>query len=293
MIEIVARVQGGYAHAALTGRGVDKLIVPYVHSDVTDGIDAVGEEHEVAGAQVALFNGDAVVVILARCAAHKRITVLPVEVVDKSGAVKAAGRRATVNVGSAEILLCGCDDLIRDRVRGAQAHIVCAHVAAQSVIADGVPIAALAADLDLNTLVIVADGGIARTRAAAHTHAVAGDDADVIKLLGRSGHALAYLHIVRTHIAVLAVDADLVPIAALAAYLDARALIESAEACKVGARAHSEAHVAAADGAGLGASVAFIGGDAEILGGYVAGFAVVADLIPILHRAEDGHGDAV
>lgn len=116
VIEIVARVQGGYAHAALTGRGVDKLIVPDVHSDVTDGIDAVGEEHEIAGAQVALFNGNAVVIILARCAAHERITVLSVEVVDKSGAVKAAGRRAAVNVGSAEILLCGCDDLIRDRV---------------------------------------------------------------------------------------------------------------------------------------------------------------------------------
>lgn len=139
VIEIVARVQGGYAHAALTGRGVDKLIVPYVHSDVTDGIDAVGEEHKVAGLKLVLIDLSAVVVPLSAGSAPKLIAVLTVEIVHKAGAVEASRRRTAVNIGSSEVLLCGCDYLICDGAACAELYIVCAHVAAQSVIADSIP----------------------------------------------------------------------------------------------------------------------------------------------------------
>ena len=63
---------------------MDKLAVANVHTNVTDRFAGAGEEYQVAGLEVGLFNLYAVVCIHISCYAVKLVAVLTVDIVNKT-----------------------------------------------------------------------------------------------------------------------------------------------------------------------------------------------------------------
>ena len=138
MAGVVRAVDAVNAYTGLGVCCVNHLTAANVDCYVTNlACRGVGEEDQIACLQLGLGNllGAGV---LSSGVTRDGLAKVCVYILSKAGAVEASRRRTAVNIGSSEVLLCGCDYLICDGAACAELYIVCAHVAAQSVIADSI-----------------------------------------------------------------------------------------------------------------------------------------------------------
>ena len=137
---IIIAAEGIVPDALSGGSGVDELVIPGIDAHVTHGGAPRGgrEEHQVAHLKLGLLDGDGVG-ILGLGGMAQRDAIVGENILGVARAVKAARRGAAVNIGRSEILLCGGNDLVGNGVAGAELDIVCAHIAAQAVVAHGIP----------------------------------------------------------------------------------------------------------------------------------------------------------
>ena len=218
---------------------MDKLAVAGVDAHVGGALAGVAavEEHQIAGLQLALGDGGAVVHLAGGGAVDGVAEVLH-HIGGKAGAVKAAGAAAAVHIGAAHILKGILGDLAPltggGRHRGVHlSHIVAAHIA----LLDLVP-AAVAADqlLDLHDGAggEAAHGAVLGTRAGADVQGAVHHLA--VELL------LRHLEVVAAHVAGHAVICNLVPGAVVrgAEHIHLSAVIQGRQDRGVGAGLRAE-----------------------------------------------------
>ena len=273
---------------------MDELVVADVDAHVGGHCAVILEEHQVAGLQVAAGDRGAVAQ-LAGSAVRQLDARLGKHVHGKAGAVEAAGGCAAVDIGHAQILLgdgddaaagyggrgrlsrclgrCLCRGLVRcfsGRILGglvrravqrrgrADQHILGRHIAADTVVGDGEPAAALdTGDGDDRAVGHGGQRGAAALGGGADVQHVRGDAARAVK----AGGGVVAGDVLGGHIAPLAVKGDAVPIALLGGQLHHGTLVQGADDVIAGARAAAHAHAGAGDHAqGLKA-----GGDGNVL----------------------------
>ena len=100
---------------------MEELVVPYVNTNVGNAAGiGVGEEHQVADLQIRTGNRSADCPLLLGSAGQLD-AVGGEDILDKPGAIKTCGGSAAPDIGNAQILLCGGNDLVAQVCSGAAA----------------------------------------------------------------------------------------------------------------------------------------------------------------------------
>ena len=192
---------------------MDKLPIAHIDTHVGRGVAVVGEEHQIARLQVAAAHGGAVVQ-LRRSAVGQGDAQLTVHIHGKAGAVEAAGGRAAVHIGHAQILIGDADSgaagaagryaagivsravvgtvviscgIVRGGIRGqriAHRHILLCHIAGGVVAGHGVPAIALGQYRDSGALGQGGQNRAGRAALTAQPHIRSVDDAAAQRLAG-------------------------------------------------------------------------------------------------------------
>ena len=106
MAGIVAGTHTGDLHVAAAVGGVNEVTVTDVDADMGNAAGVcIGKEHQVTGLQILLLNVSTVAILPIGGTGNGE-AALAGNILNKTGAVKAAGRRSTPNIASTQILPC-------------------------------------------------------------------------------------------------------------------------------------------------------------------------------------------